>query len=329
MGRRLEVLWRLRTPDRVPADHRRRRARPAAAARARARPTIEPVRVAPGDVLDADDAAAHAGRASATGARSWSSTAARSRGAARSSTSSRPPPTRPIRIDLWGDEVDRLTEFTRQRPAQHRRPRPRCCIFPARELLPDRRGARPRRRAGRRPSRGAASSGSGWPRARCSTAWRAGCRGWSTTTCCITDVLPDTAKVVLVEPRRMRDRANDLLAEEDDLARALASTWARDADRTFPRLHAEHRPAAGRPASTCGRSARRRETPDSPMVQRQRLGTGGRRRRGAGQPAAASCWSTSTASSSPPTARARHSGSAACCCDRGLDFTHRSAPTPT
>ena len=31
----------------------------------------------------------------------------------------------------------------------------------------------------------------------------------------LTDVLPATAKVALVEPRRMRDRANDLLAEED------------------------------------------------------------------------------------------------------------------
>src|SRR5690606_30436348 len=34
----------------------------------------------------------------------------------------------------------------------------------------------------------------------------------------ITDVLPATAKVILVEPRRMRDRAADLLAEEADLA---------------------------------------------------------------------------------------------------------------
>ena len=55
----------------------------------------------------------------------------------------------------------------------------------------------------------------------------------------LTDVLPPNAKVVLVEPRRMRDRARDLLAEEDDLARTLASTWARDADTTFPRLHAD------------------------------------------------------------------------------------------
>ena len=37
----------------------------------------------------------------------------------------------------------------------------------------------------------------------------------------------------------MRDRAADLLAEEDDLAKALASTWARDPDKPFPRLHAD------------------------------------------------------------------------------------------
>ena len=49
-------------------------------------------------------------------------------------------------------------------------------------------------------------------------------------------------QVVLLEPRRMRDRANDLLAEEDDLARTLASTWARDAERQFPRLHARAGP---------------------------------------------------------------------------------------
>ena len=55
----------------------------------------------------------------------------------------------------------------------------------------------------------------------------------------VTDVLPATAKVVLVEPRRSRDRAVDLIAEEDDLAKALASTWERSADLAFPRLHAE------------------------------------------------------------------------------------------
>jgi transcription-repair coupling factor (superfamily II helicase) len=55
----------------------------------------------------------------------------------------------------------------------------------------------------------------------------------------LTDVLPERAKVVLIEPRRSRDRAVDLLAEEDDLARALASTWGRAPELAFPRLHAE------------------------------------------------------------------------------------------
>ena len=36
---------------------------------------------------------------------------------------------------------------------------------------------------------------------------------------------------------RSVDRARDLLAEEDDLARALASSWARDGNVEFPRLH--------------------------------------------------------------------------------------------
>ncbi|MDO9174169.1 MAG: CarD family transcriptional regulator, partial [Actinomycetota bacterium] len=81
----------------------------------------------------------------------------------------------------------------------------------------------------------------------------------------ITDVLPATAKVALVEPRRMRDRANDLLAEEDDLARALAGTWARDPDKTFPRLHAhtDRLLAGGQSMWTISNAP---EHPDSPMV---------------------------------------------------------------
>jgi transcription-repair coupling factor (superfamily II helicase) len=82
----------------------------------------------------------------------------------------------------------------------------------------------------------------------------------------ITNVLPDSAKVVLVEPRRMRDRADDLLAEEDDLARSLASTWARDADRTFPRLHAgtDRLLSTGQHMWTISSTP---SNPDAPMVQ--------------------------------------------------------------
>ena len=69
----------------------------------------------------------------------------------------------PVRIDLWGDEVDRLSAFSVADQRSTARRRPRSCIFPRRELLPTDEVRDARRRAGRARSRGAASSGSGWP----------------------------------------------------------------------------------------------------------------------------------------------------------------------
>jgi transcription-repair coupling factor (superfamily II helicase) len=77
--------------------------------------------------------------------------------------------------------------------------------------------------------------------------------------------------VLLVEPRRMRDRALDLIAEEDDLARTLASTWARDPDKSFPRLHADPDvllaadPASGTNSFWSIDSTP--ESPDTPVVE--------------------------------------------------------------
>ena len=58
------------------------------------------------------------------------------------------------------------------------------------------------------------------------------------------DLVPPDALVVLVEPRRMRDRASDLLDEEAALANSLAITWGADKTSSvladtgaFPRLH--------------------------------------------------------------------------------------------
>ena len=81
----------------------------------------------------------------------------------------------PVRIDLWGDEVDRLTRFgvNDQRSIDDLG---EALIFPARELIPTDE-VRARASSSSAPSRGAASSGSASPRVRCSTAWRAGCRG--------------------------------------------------------------------------------------------------------------------------------------------------------
>ncbi len=143
----------------------------------------------------------------------------------------------PIRIDLWGDEVDRLTTFgvNDQRSTGDLA---EALIFPARELIPtDDVRARASKLVATEP----------WGREQwerlAEGALFDGMESWLPWLVdheeLLTDVLPESAKVVLVEPRRMRDRAIDLLAEEDDLAKALASTWGRDPTVRFPRLHAE------------------------------------------------------------------------------------------
>jgi transcription-repair coupling factor (superfamily II helicase) len=240
MGRRLEVLWRLRSTDRLPAviitgvRALLQKLGPDAT-------TVDPITIHPGDVIDPEallstlvhfgyrreELVEHRGEVARRGAiiDVFPSTAEA-----------------PIRIDLWGDEVDRLTEFTvnDQRSTSDLA---EARIFPARELLPS---EQVRERAAALV--GAEPWGrEHWERLAEGTLFD-GMESWLPWMVddtdgdggrLITDVVPETAKVILVEPRRMRDRANDLLAEEADLARALASTWARDADKEFPRLHAD------------------------------------------------------------------------------------------
>ena len=144
----------------------------------------------------------------------------------------------PIRIDCWGDEVDRLTEFsvTDQRSTIDL---DEARIFPARELLPT---DEVRQRAGKLV--GSEPWGrEHWERLAEGTFFD-GMESWLPwltddepgTGRLLTDLLPADAQVLLIEPRRLRDRAHDLLAEEDDLARTLAKTWGAQ-DDTFPRLH--------------------------------------------------------------------------------------------
>jgi transcription-repair coupling factor (superfamily II helicase) len=235
MGRRLEVLWRLRTPARLPlvivASVRAllQKLGPGAT-------EIEPIAVHPGAVVDPDELGR---RLVEFGYRREELVEHRGEFARRGAIVDVFPSTAdaPVRIDLWGDEVDRLTRFgvNDQRSTDDLA---EALVFPARELMPT---AAIRERAatlvadepwGReqweRLAEGALFDGmESW------LPWLVG------TDRLLTDVLPDGAKVLVVEPRRMRDRALELLAEEDDLARTLASTWTRDADRTFPRLHAD------------------------------------------------------------------------------------------
>ncbi|MBO0729072.1 MAG: transcription-repair coupling factor, partial [Acidimicrobiaceae bacterium] len=140
----------------------------------------------------------------------------------------------PVRIDLWGDEVDRLSEFSvaDQRSTAER---PRVELFGCRELRPTEEvQARARDLAGEAP----------WGRQQ----WERladgqtfdGMESWlpwlTADEHLLVDLLPDDALVVLVEPRRMRDRAVELLDEEAALADTLAQTWGAEGE-AFPRLH--------------------------------------------------------------------------------------------
>jgi transcription-repair coupling factor (superfamily II helicase) len=143
----------------------------------------------------------------------------------------------PVRIDLWGDEVDRLTEFaiSDQRSS---RDLAGALFYGCREfVLTDALRAEAERLVTLRPW-----GISAWDRLARGEQFD-GMESWLPFVDASERVLPDllgpTAQVVLVEPRRIRDRGAQLLDEEAALAETLAATWgARDSDEDpFPRLH--------------------------------------------------------------------------------------------
>ena len=141
---------------------------------------------------------------------------------------------RPVRIDLWGDEVERVTEFS---VADQRATIPvsEVEIYPCREL-------RPNGEAQQRAQQLLADEPWGreqWDRVVDGELFD-GMESWLPWLVSDEVVLPDLLSadswVILVEPRRIRDRAADIEAEEADLAVSLAKTWDVDAD-DLHRLH--------------------------------------------------------------------------------------------
>jgi transcription-repair coupling factor (superfamily II helicase) len=236
MGRRLRTMWRLRDAKRAP----RVLVAPVRALVQRLGPhveDVEPVVIKPGERRDRDEllaALVHAGY------RREDVVEHRGEVAVRGSIVDVFPSTaeRPVRIDLWGDEVDRLTEFS---VADQRSTDDLACveIFGCRELLPTEEvRARAERLIALEP----------WGREQ----WERLSQGvtfdgmeswlpWLTEgEHVLFDLVGPEALVLLLEPRRMRDRAGDLLAEEADLASTLAKTWGATTDGDddgFPRLH--------------------------------------------------------------------------------------------
>src|SRR5581483_8760328 len=235
MGRRLRAMWRLRDPGRMP----RVLVAPVKALIQRLGPHVEevdPVIVQPGDRVDLVELVA---KLVHTGYRREYQVEHRGELAVRGSIVDVFPSTAdaPVRIDLWGDEVDRLSEFAvaDQRSTHDLE---RVEIFGCRELRPtDEVRERARSLVGAEP----------WGREQ----WERlsegqifdGMESWlpwlTEREHLLLDLVPADAQVLLVEPRRMRDRAGELLAEEHSLAQALAQTWGVPETSGFPQLHLE------------------------------------------------------------------------------------------
>ena len=242
MGRRCEAIWQLRDPNRCP---------PVLVAPIRAllqrlafdSDDAEPVTVASGERVDQEQLVADL---AARGYRRDVQVEHRGVFAVRGSIIDVFPSTAdsPVRIDLWGDEVDRLAEFSvaDQRATD---PLAKAVIFPAREVRP----AAAVRAAAEHLVATRPWGREQWERL-AEGQFFDGMESWLPwlidTDEIITDRLGSDALVVLLEPGRLRDRAGDIAAEEADLAGALADTWGA-AGEVFPRLHVEY----DRLLSTC------------------------------------------------------------------------------
>ena len=209
MGRRLRTMWRLRQPDRLP----RVIVSPARALVQRLGPHVEdvdPVVIRPGEQVDPEELVE---RLVAAGYRREYQVEHRGELAVRGSIVDVFPSTAegPVRVDLWGDEVDRLTEFS---ISEQRSTNDIECaeIFPCRELLPTPEvreraaalvGSEPwGRQQWERLSEGATFDGM--------ESWLP----WVTEgEHLLADLVPSDALFVLVEPRRMKDRASEILDE--------------------------------------------------------------------------------------------------------------------
>ncbi len=240
MGRRLRTMWHLGDPDRCPAIV----VAPIKAVLQRLGPHVEetaPVIVRRGDTLDSQELVA---TLVGLGYRREYQVEHRGEVAVRGSIVDVYPSTAdaPVRIDLWGDEVDRLSGFSvhDQRSTDDI---DEVELFGCRELRPS---AEVRKRAeelmvaepwGRDQ----------WERLEQGSTWD-GMESWlpwlTADEHVLLDLVPRDALVMLIEPRRMRDRASELADEEAALAGALARTWgAVDANGVptgagpFPRLH--------------------------------------------------------------------------------------------
>jgi transcription-repair coupling factor (superfamily II helicase) len=234
MGRRLRVIWRLRVGgDHLPAVV----VAPVRALVQRLGPhveAVEPVVIKPGGEIDRDGLVE---QLVTMGYRREYQVEARGEIAVRGAIVDIYPSTadHPVRIDLWGDEVDRLSQFSvaDQRSTHDIED---AWIFPVRELLATKEVQERAAELLKTQPWGSEQ----WERLAEGQTFD-GMESWlpwlSAEERLLPDLLPPSAVVALFEPRRLRDRAQELLDEEAALADTLVKTWGATLDPdTTPRL---------------------------------------------------------------------------------------------
>jgi transcription-repair coupling factor (superfamily II helicase) len=239
MGSRLAVLWRLFGAEPIPGDAGLEVVvAPVRAVLQRLGPWAEaarPLVVRRGQAVDRQDLLV---RLSALGYRREPQVEHRGELAARGGIVDVFPSTAddPVRLDLFGDEVDRLTTFD-VADQRSRALLEQVAIFGCRELV-----LTPvlRARAERLVSAGPFGRGQ-WERLAAGEVFD-GMEAWLPWLCpeeaLVPDLLGATARIVLAEPRRLRDRALEVCDEERALTETLAATWGASLDGTpLPRLH--------------------------------------------------------------------------------------------
>lgn len=171
----------------------------------------------------------------------------------------------PIRIDLFDTEVDRMTEFAvaTQRSTGVRS---EVEIYPARELLVNRDMA---------DRAEALIASAPWGREH----WQRladgeffdGMESWLPWLIDDDEALPDLlgadAQIVLIDPTRLRTRAEDLLAEEQDIAASLARTWGGDIDVEIAQLHLELEFVLARTDAVVANVTTLADSPEMPTVK--------------------------------------------------------------
>ena len=274
MGTRLETIWRMRraetTPTVVVASVRALMQRVAPGAE-----ELEPVRLRRGERCDRDGLI----RSLADiGYRRGVQVEQRGEMAVRGSIVDVFGATdaQPVRIDLWGDEIDRLCRFSvsDQRAGE---PLDSVRVFGCREFRPT---AAVRRRATE------LASGAPWGRRQwellAEGTYFDGMEAWMGWFCpghrSFADLIPPGGLVVLADRDRMWTRARELLDEEAELARHLAAAWGVAPTETLPSAHV----AAGDLLAGCEAPVWGLNTvptgPDEPIVEavgwESPLGTG-------------------------------------------------------